>query len=267
MRRATWPAAVLSLVLAHGALRAQGVESRQTNPLRSLQVSERDIRITPRYAGASVEVQGTAQPGVDIVVKLASAGQAGTFSRMGRVGPFWMSVGRIRVGNVPEMYKVKSNLPLQEVLSGREQVSQVLGFRGLRASLTVDRDTGAELYLNELIAARKAAGLYAFSDSGVALQGEHFTTSFFWPPGATPGRYTIQAFAVRNQHVVGSRSVAIEVREVGIEAFVSAFASSHGILYGLAAVVLAALIGWLMSLIFDLLAHSQPTRPPAARKE
>lgn len=264
MRRTAWPAALLGLVLAHGPLCAQARDdSLQANPLRGLTVSERDIRITPRYAGVRVQVRGTVQPGFDVVVRLASEGHSGAFSRMGKVGPFWMSVGRMRVGNVPEMYKVKSSRPLQAILSGPEQVDHVLGFRGLRASLTVDSSSGAGLYVDELIAARKAAGLYAFPDSGVTRHGERFATSFFWPAGAPPGRYTVQAFAVRNQQVVGSRSVPIDVREVGVEAFVSAFAGSHGILYGLAAVVIAAVIGCLMSLLFDSLARLRAGRTPA----
>ncbi|MEJ2678204.1 MAG: TIGR02186 family protein [Gemmatimonadota bacterium] len=264
MSRTAWPAALLGLVLAHGPLWAQaGAEGRPANPLGSLTVSERDIRITPRYAGVRVQVRGTVQPGFDVVVRLASDGRMGAFSRMGKVGPFWMSVGRMRVGNVPEMYKIKSNRPLQAILSGPEQVAHVLGFRGLRASFTVDSGNVAGLYINELIAARKAAGLFAFSDSGVMRHGERFATSFYWPAGAPPGRYTVQAFAVRNQQVVGSRSVPIDVREVGLEAFVSDFAGSHGILYGLAAVMLGAGIGWLMSLLFDAAAKLRPGRTPA----
>jgi len=245
---------MLGLLLCHFALGAGPRDvAQQANPLQTLEVSDHDIQVTPRYAGERVKVWGRVEPGCDVVVELTSPGRTVTFSRMGKVGPFWMSVGRVQFGNVPRMYKVQSSGPLEVILPAQEHLRYRLGLRGLRRSLTVKGGTDAELHKNELIAARKAAGLFAFTDGGVTCRDGRFATSFFWPAGVSSGRYTIEAFAIRDRWVVGTRSVSVEVHEIGIEAFVSTFAHSHGVLYGLAAVSLAVVVGFLMCLIFDVL--------------
>jgi uncharacterized protein (TIGR02186 family) len=260
-----WTAAVLGCLLGCGPYVAWAqAPPDASGVLRSLTVSDRDIQVTPRYSGELVRVRGTVGPGCDVVVKLSAAGRTVACSRMGKVGPFWLSLGRVRFGNVPPMYKVKTTRPLASILSLPEQLEYRLGFRGLRASLTVERGPQAELHLNELITVRELARLYAVADTGVAFDGEQFGTSFFWPAGAPAGRYEIQALAVRDQRVVDERSVSVVVREVGTEAFVSALARDHGVLYGLIAVALAGAIGVLMSLIFEMLWRRGP-KPPRGR--
>lgn len=250
------PAAALVIFLCHGAFGAGSqAGAQQAGPLQALEVSNRNIRVTSCYSGERVKVSGRVEPGCDVVVKLTSREREVTCSRMGKVGPFWMSVGRVRFGNVPLMYKIDSSGPLDEILSGQEQLRYRLGLRGLRASLTVQGGTDARLHLNELIAARKAGGLFSFREGSVTCREGRFRTDFFWPCRVASGRYTIEAFAIRDRRVVGTRSVSIEVHEVGIEAFVSNLARSHGVLYGLGAVGLAAVVGLLMCLIFDFLGN------------
>ena len=236
--------------IAPVTLGAQTVPA-DTNPLPSLQVSERDIRVTPKYAGRLVRVEGTVEPGLDVVVSLTSPGRSVTFARMGKVGPLWMSVGRVEVDSLPPMYQVKSTRPLHEILTVQEQLRHRLGYSALEASVTVRHGAQASLSLNEIVAAREAADLYAVADGGVTRRGGRFSTTFFLPPGAPPERYTIRADAVRDGRVVGTRAEVVHVHEVGIESLVSAAARTHGVLYGLAAVVLAVAIGWLFSALFD----------------
>jgi len=265
MTRGRWAAVVLGCVMACGP-RLAGAQAPPGAPgaLRSLTVSDRDIRVTPRYSGELVKVRGTVGPGCDVIVKLSADGRDATFSRMGKVGPFWLSLGRVRFGNVPPMYKVKSTRPLTSILSVPEQLRRHLGFRGLRAALTVEPGPQAELHVNELITVRVAAGLYTVDDTGIAFDGERFATSFFWPAGAPAGRYQVQALAVRDQRIVGERSASVEVHEVGAEAFVSALAREHGVIYGLLAVTLAGVIGVAMSVIFEMI-WRRGRRPPRGR--
>ena len=260
---ARWPAVALAFLVCCGPRGAWAQAARDdAGALRNLTVSDRDIRVTPRYSGELVKVRGTVAPGCDVVVRLSAPGRTVACSRMGKVGPFWLSVGRVRFGNVPSMYKVKSTRSLLAILAPQEQLRYRLGFRGLRASLTVQGGPPSELDLNELITVRTAAGLYAVAGTGVTLDRGRFATTFFWPAGAPEGRYEVEALAVRDQRVVGARSVAVEVHVVGVEAFVRALAQTHGVVYGLIAVLLAGAVGALMSVLFELLWRRGRRRPP-----
>jgi uncharacterized protein (TIGR02186 family) len=254
-----WVAAVAVLATVAGGAtgHAQGVGTG-AGAVTSLQVSERLIQITPRYRGELVKVSGTVAAHCDVVLKLTSSRAGATFSRLGKVGPLWLSQGRVRFGNVPQMFKIKSTRPLQEILLPGELKRHGLGFTGLRASMTVEGGLDAGLYLNELLAVRQAAGLYTFEDTGITSVDGHFATTFFWPPGAPSGTYRVEALAVRDLKVVGVREATIEVHKVGIEAWISDLAHRHGILYGLLAVVLAVAVALFMSLVFNRILGKKP---------
>ena len=208
------------------------------------------IRVTPRYCGELVKVWGTVSPSCDVVVKLASPREPALFSRKGKVGPFWLSVDRVRFENVPWMYKVKSSAPIDEILSPEEQIRYQLGVRGLKASIGVQKGVDRDLYLNELIMTRKADRLFSFGHTGVRRKGRSFATSFFWPSDGPPGRYLIEAFAVTGERIAGYRTRVLEVKKVGLEAWVSRLAQGHGIFYGAFAVSLAIAAGLIASLVF-----------------
>ncbi len=232
--------------------------------LTDLTISDQNIRVTCRYCGELVRVSGIVSPRCDVVVKLTSPREPATFSRMGKVGPFWLSRGRVYFDNVPWMYKEKCSSPLQQILSPSEQIRYHLGFQGLRASLKIRNSVDdADVYLNELIAVREASRLYSLAETGVRRQGSHFSTTFFWPPGAPSGRYEIEAMAIANWRVAAIRTAFIEIHKVGIEAFIGNFARSNGVLYGLLAVALAVAVGYSMSLLFALFRRSAP-RPASS---
>jgi uncharacterized protein (TIGR02186 family) len=223
----------------------------------TLMASESVIRITPRYRGELVELHGTAPAGCAVVVKLSAPGESRTCSCKGKVGPLWLSVDRIRFENVPRMYKVKSSGVLDDILDAAEQVRLGLGRRGLKASLGGQRGPNRELYVDELILIQQRERLYDFEDRAVEQDGSTFRTSFFWPPDGPPGRYHLEAYAVRNGRVVGSAETNVEVRSVGVEAWVRSLAHGHGILYGVLSVALAVVTGLAASVVFNV-----GSRPP-----
>lgn len=263
MRKA-WvvPLAVILLCAGLCDARAAG-DGANACGLKGLTVSDRNICLTCRYAGELVKISGMVDPGCDVVVKLTAPRVPAVFSRIGKAGPFWLSRERIYFDNVPQMYKEKCSRPLEEILSPAEQVHYHLGFRGLRASVKLRTHVNhPDLYLNELIAVRQAARLYNLGELGVRHQGSRFFTSFFWPPRAPSGHYEIEALAVKNRRVVAVESTSIEIRKVGIEAFIANLARTNGVLYGLFAVLLALAVGYSMSLLFALFRR----RPAPKRK-
>jgi uncharacterized protein (TIGR02186 family) len=254
-----WAVAVtlLAAVAGRAACPAHGAETGP-GPVISLQVSERSIQITPRYRGELIKVSGTVPAHCDVVLKLTSSRAVATFSLLGKVGPLWLSRGRVRFANVPQMFKIKSTRPLQEILLPGELMRHGLGFSGLRASITVEGGLDPKLYLNELLAVRQAAELYTLEDTGIASVDGHFAATFFWPPGAASGTYRIEALAVRDLKVVDVRETTVEVHKVGIEAWISDLAYRHGILYGLLAVGLAVAVAFVMSGVFNRIRGKEP---------
>ncbi len=217
----------------------------------TLVATERVIRITPTYCGELVRLVGTAPAACAVVVQLTSRREDVVCSRRGKVGPFWFSVGRVRFQGVPLMYKVNSSERLNEVVDADEQLRYGLGRRALKASMGAPAGLDGDLYLDELIRGQQRERLYDFEEGAVEREGDTFRTTFFWPPDAPSGRYFVEAYAVRAGRVVGSAKTEVDVRTVGIEAWVRALARTHGLLYGLLSVGLAGITGLVASLAFD----------------
>lgn len=216
----------------------------------TVSLSESVIAITPRYHGELVKVRGTAPADCGVVLKLTSERDVVMCSRKGKVGSFWFAVGRVRFDHVPQMFKIKSNQPLDDLVRPSEQVKYVLGRRGLKASIGVQSGVDRDLYVDELLLIRERERLFGFSSGDVERRDDTFASSFFWPADGPPGRYRIEAYAVREGSVVGSAAASTEVRAVGMEAWVRNLARNHGILYGLFAVGLAVVTGLGASLAF-----------------
>jgi uncharacterized protein (TIGR02186 family) len=238
--------------------------SAQAPPL-TLEASSRVISITPRYAGELVRVQGTAPAAFDVVLKLTSPREEVLCSRKGKVGPFWLSVGKVRFENVPRMFKIKSTAPLDDILSPSEQARHRLGKAGLTATIRVVPDTDREVYLAELIRIREGERLFSFAEGAVQREGDRYRASFFWPPDGPPGEYRVEAFAVTGGRVVATAQTSVAVRAAGLEAWVRTLAREHGVLYGLFAVGLAVATGLVAWLLFAV--GLGPGHPPRLQGE
>jgi hypothetical protein len=148
------------------------------------------------------------------------------------------------------MFKVKSTRPSDKILYVEDQIKYRVGMRGLVESIKVPPET-PPILVDELIQTRIEDQLYSFHEGDVKrVKGNMFETSFFWPPKAHPGTYHIDSIAVRNGKVISIDSEQVKVEKVGVEAWVSGLAVSHGFVYGLVAVIVAMFAGLMVGLIF-----------------
>lgn len=258
--RTSGAAAVLTscflAALAPGCVTAQA-------PAVTVSTSQRVIPITPRYQGDLVRVEGTAPASSDIVLKLTSAREAVVCSRKGKAGPFWLSVQQVRFRNIPSMFKIESTAPLEGILPPSEQIRYDLGRVGLKASMVVEGGLNRNLYLDELILIRERDRRYGFEERGVRRDGDRYETTFFWPPDGPPGRYRIEAYVVERGRVVATAETSVEVRAVGVEAWVRTLAAEHGVLYGLFSVGLAAVAGLGVSFLLGGRRRAEASPQPA----
>ena len=72
------------------------------------------------------------------------------------------------------------------------------------------------------------------------------------PSNVATGEYTAETFAIVDGRVIASAIAEVEVRKLGFERFVAEQAERSAVLYGLFAVVLSLLMGWLAGRVFAL---------------
>ncbi|MEN8888374.1 MAG: TIGR02186 family protein, partial [Celeribacter marinus] len=80
-----------------------------------------------------------------------------------------------------------------------------------------------------------------------------FSTSVTLPSNLVEGRYTTRILLLREGRVLDSYTTSINVQKVGIERWLYRLAQDNAFLYGLLALLIAGLSGWLASAGFRLL--------------
>ena len=108
-----------------------------------------------------------------------------------------------------------------------------------------------EEFRTALLRNEARGGLYPPGIGQVRFLGDKlFRTDIRFPANVPTGTYLVQVFLVRDKAVVAGQTTPLVISELGVDAEVHDFADRYALAYGLVAITLAALAGWLASLPF-----------------
>ena len=98
---------------------------------------------------------------------------------------------------------------------------------------------------------QQSEGRFVEATDKIAFLGDHlFRSTIAFPANVPIGTYSVEIFLVRDGAIVAGRTVPLTVTEAGVDSSVSEFAQDQALAYGLIAVALSAMAGWLASLPF-----------------
>jgi uncharacterized protein (TIGR02186 family) len=98
---------------------------------------------------------------------------------------------------------------------------------------------------------KQEQGLYSRKPAPINFIGEElFRTNLVFPANVPPGIYQVQVFELQDGFAGDAQRSTLVVSKVGFEADIYDFAQHRAPLYGLAAVALAIVAGWLAGVIF-----------------
>lgn len=248
-RGGNWVVAVLSclLVLAlAGAAHAAAPE---------LQLVPNEVEIGAFFEGAQVELQGTIPAGAEAVVEMLGSTATEELLRKGRRGGLWMSVGEIKVNNVPSLYLLQSSSPEIPALTGQETP---WGFAALQKVVKLSGSLEAsenDKFFQEFLELKKHEQVYRVSPGILKISpapggGSLVKGVIPLPAKVPPGKYQVRLSAVLHGSLLSQRDAALEVRMVGFPAMLMKLAHQQGALYGILAVVIAIVTGFIMGILF-----------------
>jgi hypothetical protein len=96
---------------------------------------------------------------------------------------------------------------------------------------------------------REMEGVVSFSAQTNGAQT--FTTELRVPSALSPGQYTIEVIALKDDRIVEQATVPITAQLVGLPAWLNKLAFNHATLYGILATVIAILGGLIIGLFFQ----------------
>lgn len=210
------------------------------------------------YHGSSVGVRGIADPGAELIIKIASADGHEALKEKGKkAGVLWMNVGTLDFEHVPELYEVHSTRPVEEILPQAEADRYVLGYPALARHVAIAPPAAAAekaKWFGEYVKFKEDAQLYATSTGKIAFTGKDGEREYYintpWPYQAPPGDYLATVYAVKDGKVVETAESRILVEQVGAVKYLAAMAKNHGALYGLLSILAALGAGFGVGLVF-----------------
>lgn len=217
------------------------------------------VKITPRvvevgtfYDGARVRVEGAAAPRSKVIIAITGSDREERFKQKTRFGPVWLNAGRVRISGAPSLILRFSTGPVAALLGKETLASLRLDEASLTARMQIEPPppdpAGDAALRSAYLALKKGEGIYNFGDGGVSIDESDecaaYQLEFHWPAKAPPARYTVHVYEIRDGAVIAQESVPLAVVRSGFPAWLAGLAENHASMYGLTAVLIAALAGF-----------------------
>lgn len=224
-------------------------------------VSDDTIEVTSRFAGAGIAVVGSVDPdpadppraaGYDIVVVVRGPKENVVTRKLERVGGIWVNREEVRYYGVPSLYLVSSSRPLEEIADDAVLAERNIGLDHA-AGETLSRLAPEEIaaFREATIRLKQRDGLYIQRSGDIRLiGGALFRASLDLPSNIRTGRYEATVYVFSGGVLVAEDWVGFYAGKGGFEASLSNLAQYDPVIYGIAAVVLAILTGWIGAVLF-----------------
>lgn len=239
------------LVLAATLLLAGALPARADQPLLA-DLSSHLIAITTGFTGISVVLFGATDGPGDVIAIVRGPEQDIVVRQKRHRAGIWINAGSLSFASVPSYYAVFSNRPLAEIAPQGVLALHQIGIDNLRLE---PREAAPADEIATFRAAlrdeEQRQRVYTEQPDSVIFLGDRlFRATIAFPANVPTGTYFVEVLLVRDGNVVSGQTTPLVVSEIGLNADLDEFATRNALVYGLAAVAGAALLGWLASLPF-----------------
>ncbi|TIX77466.1 MAG: TIGR02186 family protein, partial [Mesorhizobium sp.] len=220
------------------------------------------VSITAGFSGADLTIFGSlenADPLVarrgryDIIVVLEGPARPVVVRRKDRVLGIWINLESETFENVPVSYSVATTRPLQDVTDPNSYKQLSLGAANIYMQPADDGESPATIqeFTAALRERKTATGLYSENVGGVQFLSQNlFRATVRLAPNVPVGTHKARAFLFKSGLFIKESSAQLEIRKSGFEQSIFRVAHDYSFLYGVFAVLLAMLTGWLGRLVF-----------------
>jgi uncharacterized protein (TIGR02186 family) len=212
------------------------------------------IAITTAFVGTEVVAFGVSESGGDIVITVQGPREDLIVRRKSRVAGIWVNRERLAFRRVPAYYAVASTGPLEQiarpdVLAQLEIGTEYLDLEPIDASGFEISEIAS--FKDALVRRKQQQRLYSREPAPINYIGDRlFRTTLVFPANVPPGIYQVQVFELQDGFAADAQRSTLVVSKVGLEADIYDFAQHRAPLYGLTAIALAVVSGWLAGVIF-----------------
>jgi len=215
-------------------------------------LTEHEVAITTGFTGTRVSLFGAIEGGGDIVATVKGPARDTVIRRKSRVGGVWLNTHSVAFKAVPGYYRLFSSTALDQAMPSAARRVEGIGADMLPLAPAEPMDPGeADQFRTALIENLVKTGLFHTSPGAITLvDGRLFEATLDFPATIPTGQYDIEVLLLRQGQVVARQSLPLIIAPSGLDADIKDFAGLSGTLYGIVAVLAAAMAGWFASFLF-----------------
>jgi uncharacterized protein (TIGR02186 family) len=211
------------------------------------------ISIGSFFQGAELQVTTVIPGNAEAVIEVRGPQREEHLVRKGRRWGMWMNAGDLTISDIPSLYfYAATNQALTTMPSAPwgyaalERQSHIMG---------AVQPEGEAFFFKQFIILKESEGMYRSGSDGVTtepgLEGTKKLTKVFWLPARVPpGVYQVFLRVVQDGGTVVEKQQEFKIAKVGLPSLVSIMAHEHAVLYGVVAVIIALITGFLMGFFF-----------------
>lgn len=215
-------------------------------------LSSHQVNITTSFTGTRVLLFGATYGAGDVVVVVHGPKRREVVRRKERVAGIWVNRRSVAFEDVPGYYFEASTRPLNKIAN--EATLRRLRIGAIRLPVRVeeqDGETKANEYWQALLRLKRNQNLYVASPDPVeVVEDRLFRVDVTLPAGVPTGSYVAEIYLFRGGRPVNVERKQLSVRRAGVDAAIFSFAHQHSALYGILAILVALIAGWLAGVIF-----------------
>jgi uncharacterized protein (TIGR02186 family) len=221
-------------------------------------ISQDLIQITSNYTGSDIVVFGAIEGEQnaenraprDVVVVVRGPDTDITVRRRDRVAGVWINHDAAKLSGMPAYYFLASTRPLKDIAPQDALTHYNIGLQSLEPD-TVHSHHDYEPFRQAALRHLTQDRLYTETPGGVEFLSETlFRAHVPVPAGVTRGQYNVEVYLFRGGAVESAQSTPLFIDQTGLERQIYNFAYDAPLAYGLAAVLMALVMGWISSVLF-----------------
>ena len=225
-------------------------------------LSQSRVAITANFDGSEILIYGAVSRDApmpenppDVIVTIEGPSAPVMVRRKSRELGIWVNTQSVRVTKAPAFYAIATTGPLHQILTQTEDLRHQISIgRAIRAVGAATQADDSPAFTEALIRLQTEAGAYLTAEGSVQMErGTLFRADVVLPANLTEGLFRARIFLLRDGEVLDVQETVIDVHKDGIERFLHRLAFDHPVIYGLLALVIAAVAGWGASAAFGAL--------------
>lgn len=214
-------------------------------------ISNNEINIDHKFLGAQILLFGAKGDAGNIVITVRGPKKNFLVTKKEKLLGIWYNGERVKFKEAYSFYSLFSTFTDQEPLdSGLSEME--LGNDNLQfvTAKEVSAKKKGEFQL-QLINQLEKNNLYSNGANKIDFLDETlFKVMLDFPKNISRGTYTVEIYLIHDGTLLSFQSIPIYVNQVGMSAKIFDFAHEESFLYGLIAVAIALIVGWIANYLF-----------------